>query len=161
MIPFFVGYALIVWFGICRYRRTFRGWVWLVAGVTLLLFINWLHYNLNDWTGGQIYFAVLQAILYPYTAGVLAVGLFIVCLPRRFDQGCHRCGYDLDSLDNPERCPECGTPTRNHPETTTYRPSGLPRESLRGTDIRHPNTTRHARPNTSTPAGSPTINAHR
>ena len=158
MIPFFVGYALIVWFGVCRHRRRFAGWVWLVAGVAGLIAVNWLYYELSVWTHGSIYLPVLQTLMYPYTAAVAAVGIFVVCLPRTAGTNCHECGYDLVNLDEVDRCPECGTPI---PGRRTYRPSGLPRESLRDSDVDQPPTTRQTSPNASTPAGNPAISAHR
>jgi hypothetical protein len=130
VVPLFVGYALIVWFVAARHRRRFAGFVAVALGLAGLLGLNFLHGRLNDWTNGTIYLPVLRSIMYPYTALVVMVGGFIVCLPRESITGCRRCGYSLHGLDRRFEgvvCPECGTVQHL---ATPYRRSGMDRDDL-------------------------------
>lgn len=132
MIPFFVCYALLVWFPIVRWRRRWQAFVVLAAGIAGLLLISWFHWKLGIWTHGHIRIEMLQALMYPYTALVAMVGLFIACLPRpeprgRRDGLCHACGYNLAglSLAPGAPCPECGTPRLPAPPVPRVNPIEL------------------------------------
>lgn len=134
MIPFFVGYAMLVWYLAARYRRTTLAFGCALAGTALLLVFAYGH-----WVVGQgnpaLFIQGMQILLYPYTVVVGAVALFIASLPRRFPPGaCPRCGYDLAGLSHPvANCPECGRPS--HAKKIAYRRSGAEREDLRRPDV--------------------------
>lgn len=109
----FAIYAVAVWFAAARWRRTWLSFAAVLAGGLGLVAVAYLHYRLNIWTHGRIYLRVLQVMLYPYTAMVVGMGLYIACLPRaageRAAVHCPACHYDLAGLE-PEGlvCPECG-----------------------------------------------------
>lgn len=134
MIPLFVGYAMIVWVLAARHRRRLGGFLVVTLGLMGLFVLNYLHGVLSDYTNGQIHLPVLRSIMYPYTALVFAVGLFIACIPRTSGAGCGWCGYSLHGL-SPRlgifMCPECGGHT---PVQAAYRRSGADRPDLRGSD---------------------------
>ncbi|MAY75157.1 MAG: hypothetical protein CMJ31_10645 [Phycisphaerae bacterium] len=139
---FFVGYALIVWALAARYRRRPAGYLAVAIGFSGLMSLNLLHIKLNDWTEGEIFLPVLQSIMYPYTAFVTGIGVYIACLPHRSNRGCAWCGYDLHglgSLREPCRCPECG---KVAPAEHSYRRSGVDRADLRSGD--RPSSSNHA-----------------
>lgn len=153
MVPFFVGYALVVWYVTCRWRRQVRGFAVLLAGITGLLLVSWGHYELGQWSmlrdpdGQGIYLPVLQSIMYPYTVLVTVVGLFLAVLPVRHPpEHCPMCGYDLAGVTHhAEVCPECGERLDGHPQPNPHRRSGVRRENLRVSDtspaedpVRHP-----------------------
>ncbi|MFG0305976.1 MAG: hypothetical protein ACF8Q5_07145 [Phycisphaerales bacterium JB040] len=135
MIPFFVGYALVVWYFAARHRRAWGGVLSVVLGVSGLVLINYLHWKASEWVAANadpdaegVMLPVLQSLMYPYTALVASVGAFIVSLPRRHAVGCPMCGYDLEGL-RASVCPECG-----HVLEPVYRKSGADRASLRASD---------------------------
>lgn len=113
MIPFFTGYAVIVWWLAGRFRRTWTGYACVAAGAAFMGLVIFGHYQLGIATQGRIYMEVLQPILYAYGLMVTSMGLFVASLPRRVEHGrrCHACGYDLEWIENgdPGVCPECGT----------------------------------------------------
>jgi hypothetical protein len=107
----FVAYACAVWYAAARWRRRWAAVAWVLAGLLGCMLVAYFHWRLNVWTHGEIYLPVLRVLLYPYTVMVVAVGLFIACLPRRAIgwEHCPGCEYDLRGLDEPiETCPECG-----------------------------------------------------
>jgi hypothetical protein len=108
----FVVYAVVIWYAAARFRRQWESFAWVAGGLAGLLLVAWLHTKLSDWTDGRIFLPVLRSLLYPYTALVVAVGLFIACLPvGRVKVDCPTCDYDLRGLeDEVNSCPECGTP---------------------------------------------------
>jgi len=110
----FAVYAVLVWAAAARWRRQWESFAWVGAAFAGLLLVAYFHYLLSVWTHGQIYLPVLRSLLYPYTAVVVAVGVFIACLPtaRRGRIECPRCAYDLHGLqdDHVNSCPECGQP---------------------------------------------------
>ncbi len=134
MIPLFVGYAMLVWIAAARHRRRLGGFAAVALGLAGLIGLNILHWMLSEWTHGQIHLPVLRSIMYPYTAMVFAVGLFIACLPRISSAGCVHCGYSLHGL-SPRlgvfTCPECGGRTRVQ---AAYRRSGADRADLSRSD---------------------------
>lgn len=134
MIPLFVGYAMLVWVFAARHRRQVAGFTVVLLGLIGLVGLNWLHSMLNEWSGGSINLPVLRAIMYPYSALVVAVGLFIAVLPRRSLTGCYRCAYELDGLEvvgGAVMCPECG---ESNQIPTAYRRSGVDREDPGASD---------------------------
>lgn len=125
VIPFFTGYAVIVWWLACRYRRTWRSFAWVGAGAIFMAIVILGHIELGIATKGRIYVPVLQPILYAYGITVTGMGLYIACLPRRSEPGryCHSCGYDLRGIALraipgvlTRVCPECGM---NEPANTS------------------------------------------
>lgn len=129
---FFVAYAFLIWYWCVRWRRRWPAFASVAAGACGVALVGFFHYRLNVWTGGKIFLPVLQSILYPYGVMVVAVGMYISCLPaRRPEVHCRRCHYDLeglheDEIDSP-RCPECGLeeatgrPGRNPPKADRQR----------------------------------------
>ncbi len=134
MIPFFVGYALFVWYLAARYRRTVLAYACALAGVALLLVLTWGHWVIGQFNP-ELMIQNMQILLYPYTVAVGAVGFFIASLPRTHPPGCcGRCGYNLAGLMQPAFvCPECGGPI--DAPRVAYRPSGRERSDLRATDV--------------------------
>ena len=129
---FFVGYALVVWFLVAKWRRGPLALLVLAVGITGLLLLNAFHTWLGDISNGQIQLIVLRSVMYPYTGLVAGVGLYIAVLPHRKDDACHYCGYDLSGvMGEVERliCPECGRFHRQ--DGRGARPSGEDRASLR------------------------------
>ncbi len=110
MIPFFLGYALLVWWPCVVYRRRWQGYLAVVLGTLVLVCLIRLHAQAGVWTGGRIFVPVFQSLLIPYTFLIASVGLYINLLPRTHARGyCGRCGYDLTGLDpDKHTCPECG-----------------------------------------------------
>src|SRR3954471_20492259 len=110
----FVVYAVLIWAAAARWRRQWESFAWIAAGLAGLLLVAWFHNKLSEWTDGRIFLPVLRSLLYPYTALVVAVGLFIACLPAGLHHRaclCPRCDYALRGLeDEASSCPECGTP---------------------------------------------------
>lgn len=108
----FVVYAVAVWLAAARWRRRWAAFAWVGAGCAGLCLVAWIHTLANEYTGGRLYLPVLRSLLYPYTALVGGVGLFIALLPGR-RAGCPRCpvcDYDLAGLLQERMvCPECGT----------------------------------------------------
>jgi len=107
----FVAYALIVWYGACRWRRSWQGFLCVVVGeLGILLFIK-LHTMANAWTSYDMHLPVLQFLLWGYLALIGSVGLFIACVPRRpAPWCCQKCDYDLAGVPGfTDHCPECGT----------------------------------------------------
>lgn len=133
MIPFFVGYAMIVWFYTCKWRRSWRALAIILAGVVGLVVLNWIHYELGQHF--DIFLPVLRSLMYPYTLLVFVVGVYIALLPRKHPPGfCGRCGYNLDGLEEEVTiCPECGKNFAPAP-APTYRRSGARRPHLGTSD---------------------------
>lgn len=109
MIPFFTGFAVIVWWLAGSNRRTLRGFVFVALGAAFMAMVIAGHYALGVWSEGRIYMEVLQPILYGYGIVVIGMGVYIACLPRRVEHGpsCYACGYDVRLLSS-RVCPECG-----------------------------------------------------
>lgn len=111
----FTFYAALIWMAAARWRRQWESFAWVAGGLAGLLLVAYLHWLLNVWTEGRIYLVVLRTLLYPYTVVVVAVGLFIACLPAARKKPavpvCPGCAYDLHGLeDEVNSCPECGCP---------------------------------------------------
>jgi hypothetical protein len=116
-----------------------------------LLVVCWAHYRLADYArsvdpdGQGIYRQVFQSIMYPYTALVGAVGLFLAVLPRDHPpEHCSACGYDLRGLGRPVRtCPECGADPAADAHRPRYRASGTDRVDLGVSDVPQPLAAKH------------------
>src|SRR4051812_41938358 len=109
----FAVYAVLVWAAAAKWRRQWESFAWVGAAFGGLALVAYFHYLLSMWTHGQIYLPILRSLLYPYTALVVLVGVFIACLPvhGRGRLECPRCCYDLHGLeDEVNSCPECGEP---------------------------------------------------
>lgn len=134
MIPFFVGYALFVWYLAARYRRTVLAYACALAGMAFLVALIYGHWVIGQFNP-ELMIQNMQILLYPYTVAVGAVGFFIASLPRTHPPGCcGRCGYNLAGLVQPIfACPECGGPI--DAPRVAYRPSGLERTDLRASDV--------------------------
>jgi hypothetical protein len=107
----FVVYAILVWLAAAKWRRQWLSLVIILIALIGLILVALFHYQLSLWSHGRIYLPVLQVLLYPYTALVVVLGLYIAALPRRPITWVHCpiCKYDLRGLDDPiESCPECG-----------------------------------------------------
>lgn len=165
MIPFFVGYALLVWIPAAIHRRRGLGFAIVLAGALGLVGISLAHYQLRH-LNPSWFIEGMQVLLYPYTAVVTVVGLYITLLPRTFEGCCPRCAYSLVGLPVSRRyCPECGCDLRpsvcpscradlsslprSSPRCPScafdfhkrrriqlHRPSGAERLSLRTSDVR-------------------------
>ena len=103
-------YAVAVWYGAVRWRRSWLGFVWVTCGVLGVLGVIQVHKLLNAWTSYDIYLPVLQTLLWGYISLVASVGYFIACIPHaRAPWCCTKCGYDLTGVPGfGDRCPECG-----------------------------------------------------
>ncbi|MCC5823173.1 MAG: hypothetical protein LAT64_09780 [Phycisphaerales bacterium] len=136
MIPFFVGYAMFVWYLSARYRRTLLAYACALTGAALLIVLSYGHWVVGQ-ANPELMIQGMQILLYPYTAAVGGVGIFIASLPRRYPEGCCRsCGYNLEGLGHPtDSCPECGR-TLVPAKVVRYRASGARRGDLRTGDVR-------------------------
>jgi len=134
VIPFFVGYALLVWFTTAKHRRTLLAIACVGIGIGGLLLISYAHWLLGQYHP-VLLIQGLQILMYPNTAVVGAVAVFIASMPRPCPDGaCPRCHYDLAGLGYPVSvCPECGRDACDAMRVM-HRPSGVPRESLREAD---------------------------
>jgi len=110
-VIFFVFYAGLVWYGALKRRREVMGFVYTMLGVLGVAVLGYVHYLLNIWSHGALCLPVLQSLLYPFGVLILAMGLFLACLPPRYSGSrCRSCGYDLRGLETDDRvCPECAT----------------------------------------------------
>ncbi len=117
MIPFFLGYALLVWWPCAVYRRQWPSFLATILGVLGMLAIIEIHRRIGIATDGEIFVPVLQTLLYPYMYLIGGVGFYISIMPRARPLGhCGRCGYDLRGQGDAHwRCPECGAPYRSRP----------------------------------------------
>ena len=104
-----VIYAALTWYFAMRWRREWPSFLAVgLSGLLLALAIRmigaWREHIPDEALGGLV-------LLYPYSALVVGVGLYICCMPRRVTETqCRRCRYDLAGLDPINlRCPECGT----------------------------------------------------
>ncbi|MEL6328884.1 MAG: hypothetical protein AAFR38_04425 [Planctomycetota bacterium] len=136
---FFTLYAVMVWWLAAKTRRTAKAFAPVLLGVGILLLINWIHYELYKLTNGELDLAVVRSMMYPYTALVAGVAVFIALLPKVAAPGrCGGCGYDLSGLPGEgtgERvvCPECGRGDR--PDSVrVHRRSGVDRAGPRTGD---------------------------
>ena len=136
MVPLFVGYALVIWYLAAVHRRRVIGVLAVLVGLAGLVLLNWVHIKMGEWSNGEIFVPVLQTITYPYSALVVAVGVFIVCIPRDTGLRCRGCKYclaGLGAIGGVIVCPECGAKNQTQ---AAYRRSGADRQSLQGDDSR-------------------------
>jgi hypothetical protein len=106
----FVFYAVAVWYGAVRWRRSWRAFAWVTGGLLGVLAVIQFHVLLDRWTNYEIYLPVLQTLLWSYLMLVGMVGFFVACIPQaRGAWCCEGCGYDLTGVPGfADRCPECG-----------------------------------------------------
>lgn len=141
----FTLYALAVGYFAARWRRTLRGVLAVMAGEGVLVFLAWWHLQipLLASRGVTLFEGIdilpFQILLYPYMIFVVAMGVFVVCLPKKAPvDSCWHCRYDLSSLvEEPGLliCPECG---REHVglRARGYRVSGEERFNLSKGDVK-------------------------
>lgn len=115
-----VVYAVMTWYLAMRWRRRWPSFAVVALSVAILCGVGIVlrtSEGLLAWTGpgksmaGTLRHPVVEALLWPYTALVLCVGLFISCVRRTApsEAHCPRCHYDLSALDPEDLvCPECG-----------------------------------------------------
>lgn len=104
-------YAIAVWIGIWFLPRR---WMRAIATV-LAVFPVWVVSSLC------VYYLPLPAheprpewlliLTFAYSGLILLVGGMMSFIPRRRDEECHKCGYDLTGNELGV-CPECGTVVR-------------------------------------------------
>lgn len=112
MIPFFVGYALLVWIPAAMHRRRGLGFLIVLTGALGLVGISLAHFQLRHMNPSW-FIEGMQVMLYPYSVVVTVVGLYIALLPRTFEGCCPSCAYSLVGLPVSRRlCPECGEDLR-------------------------------------------------
>lgn len=106
--PFF---AVMIWFLAAHFRRRWQSFFAVAVGTALLCLIEFLlwraQFKYERWIVPQ----QVIWLLIPFTVLVLAIGLFIACLPKAppTDHHCPKCFYDLAGLDPLNlSCPECG-----------------------------------------------------
>ncbi len=106
----FVFYAVAVWYGAVRWRRSWRAFAWVSGGLLGVLAVIQFHVLLDAWTRAEIYMPVLQFLLWSYMGLVGLVGYFVACIPQaRRPWCCAGCGYDLTGVPGfTDLCPECG-----------------------------------------------------
>lgn len=111
MIPFFVGYAVVMCTLSYRGRRRWSGLVALFIGSLILVALGVLHAILSRTGNIPSAIVVVGIIYYPYILMVVLISVWFVLLPRerKIRGRCGRCGYDIQSLSGrTDRCPECG-----------------------------------------------------
>lgn len=108
----FVVFAVAVWYAAFHWRRRWKSLAVTLAAAAALALVAWLHSLLGVWSNGRIQVVIFQSMLYPYTALVVVVALYMSSFPRHIAAPlrCLKCGYDMHGLEeDPDvRCPECG-----------------------------------------------------
>ncbi|MCC6284672.1 MAG: hypothetical protein IT439_05125 [Phycisphaerales bacterium] len=113
MIPFFTGFAVIVWMLAAFYRRRWQSFASILLAMLFMAGLIRFHSYMGEVTEGRIYTPVLRHVLIGYACFVGVTGLFLACIPRAFPRGCCQgCGYDLAGLHHLRMCPECATSVR-------------------------------------------------
>lgn len=133
-----VIYGVMVWYMAMRWRRNWRGFLAVFIGVSVLLSIQVVLHGYErtrrPWPLSEL--GLLFSLLYPYTALVGGVGVYIATLPRAArSHECKRCRYDMSGLA-PDGlvCPECGQAWGPGSESGPARvpiPTGPPLERTR------------------------------
>ncbi len=111
MIPFFVGYAVLMCLSAFRGRRQMSGMFVVVLGTLGLVLLAAGYLFVADLMQLEGARAIAGIIYYPYIIIVVAISTWFVLLPRvsRNEGKCPKCGYDIESLKGrSDRCPECG-----------------------------------------------------
>lgn len=110
VIPFFAGYAVLIWFPAAYWRRQWRGFGVVLLGTAILVGLAFAHAEWARMQSGRVFAPVFQSLLFPFIALVGGGGGFLASMPRRHPDGnCGSCGYDLSWItENDRRCPECG-----------------------------------------------------
>jgi hypothetical protein len=108
-----VLYAVLVWYFAMRWRRRWPAFLAVGLGVANLLVLGAMVHAWDrtraPWPISEL--GLLFSLLYPYTALVGVIGVYISLLPRAAKaHECRKCRYDLSGLEPDELvCPECGT----------------------------------------------------
>jgi len=112
----FVFFAMLVWYGSFVGRRRLGGLAALGAGLFVLFVVNAVHFRVAQTFGYEQYVPVFRVLLYPYTALVASIGIFMISLPIDLPRGeihCKACRYDLTEIKQEvlegDPCPECGS----------------------------------------------------
>ncbi len=111
MIPFFVGYGVLMCLSAFRGRRQTAGVLTVILGTLGLFFIGGAYLvtaKVLKVDGAE---AVALIIYLPYIVMVFAISAWFASLPRvnKHEGKCIRCRYDLRGLEGvSHRCPECG-----------------------------------------------------
>lgn len=107
---FFPLYAIAVWLLIAKWRRTWRGFFALLAGIAGVGLLTFFYRQVGIWFHNELPIHGLMALLIGTGALVGVVGAYILVLPIRRTTGhCPWCGYDLGGHEEDEpQCPECG-----------------------------------------------------
>ncbi len=103
-------FAVLVWYGCFRYRRSLRGLAALVLGLAGITVLAWFDITLARLFGSSFGPSLFMLLLIGEGSIIAMVGVFLLAQPReRAQLPCRACGYELLGLElaNP-RCPECG-----------------------------------------------------
>lgn len=103
-------YAVLIWALTWRFRRSWLGYVTVVAGVVGVAILAGLHHYTELVFPVTVSGPLIPMMLAVEAGFVLVVGVYIASLPlERVERPCRGCRYELAGLEeaNPT-CPECG-----------------------------------------------------
>lgn len=121
MIPFFVGYGVLMCVLAFRGRRSLLGFVTVLIGASVLLALGVVHAVFSRIGNLPSAVVVVGIIYYPYIVLVILISTWFVFLPRdrKLKGRCGKCGYDIESLKGRiEHCPECGNRVVRRPHSS-------------------------------------------
>ncbi|MCB1281549.1 MAG: DMT family transporter [Salinibacterium sp.] len=112
MIPFFVGYGVLMCVLSYRGRRRLSGLLAVVLGCLGLVTLGLVYLQLTRHHEDMRSAATVAGVLYyPYMLMLMLIAGWLFAMPRvsKRKGRCGGCGYDLEDLPpGIERCPECG-----------------------------------------------------